>query len=155
MLAVAESGVEDANVVGVRDAIGDVIRAAAGGKCGCGSGSGVWWGLMGRNREWETEIQSGSEGEWTEMRDRNKRWETEMREWEIKYYYFFFYNTATVQFYLYNCTVTVLQKNLQYLPLQFSDADDFKAANAKFPLNIALAFSNANALMYIFVSFDM
>ena len=30
--------------------------------------------------------------------------------------------------------------------LQFSDADDFKATNAKFSLNMALAFSNANAL---------
>ena len=70
MLAVAKSGVEDANVVGVRDAIRDEIRAAAGVKVW------VWeweWSLMGRNREWETEIQSGSEGEWTEMRDRNER----------------------------------------------------------------------------------
>ena len=38
MLAVVESGVEDADVVGVRDAIGDVIRVVAGGRCGCGSG---------------------------------------------------------------------------------------------------------------------
>ena len=38
LLAVAESGVEDANVVGVRDVIGDVIRVAAGGRYGCGSG---------------------------------------------------------------------------------------------------------------------
>ena len=41
MLAIAESGVEDANVIGVRDVIRDVIGAAAGGRCGCGSGSGV------------------------------------------------------------------------------------------------------------------
>ena len=33
-----ESGVEDANVVGVRDAIEDEIGAAVGGRCGCGSG---------------------------------------------------------------------------------------------------------------------
>ena len=39
------------------------------------------------------------------------------------------------------------KKNLQYLPLQFFDADDFKAANAKFSLDMALAFFNANALM--------
>jgi len=39
-----------------------------------------------------------------------------------------------------------LQKNLQYLTLQFSDADDFKAVNAKFSLDMALAYSNANAL---------
>ena len=38
LLAVAESGVEDENVVGIKDAIGDVIGAAAGGRCGCGSG---------------------------------------------------------------------------------------------------------------------
>ena len=38
MLAVVENGVEDANEVGVRDAIGDVIGAAAEGRCGCGSG---------------------------------------------------------------------------------------------------------------------
>ena len=34
----------------------------------------VWeWSLMGRNREWETKRQSGSEGERTEMRDRDER----------------------------------------------------------------------------------
>ena len=34
----------------------------------------VWeWSLMGRNREWETKRQSGSEGERTEMRDSNER----------------------------------------------------------------------------------
>ena len=38
LLTIAESGVEDANVIGVRDAIRDVIGAAAGGRCGCGSG---------------------------------------------------------------------------------------------------------------------
>jgi len=32
------------------------------------------------------------------------------------------------------------------LSLPFSDVDDFKVANAKFPLDMALAFSNANAL---------
>ena len=64
---------------------------------------------------------------------------------ELKYIYIF-YNTATVQFYLQNCTVASIAKNLQYLPLQFSDADDFKAANAKFSLDMTLAFSNANAL---------
>ena len=40
-----------------------------------------------------------------------------------------------------------MQKNLQYLPLQFFDVDDFKAVNVKFPLDMALAFFNANALM--------
>ena len=71
------------------------------------------------------------------MRDRGERV-------EIKY--FFFYNTTTVQFYLQNCTVASIAKNLQYLPLQFSDVDDFKVANAKFSLYMALAFFNANAL---------
>ena len=34
----------------------------------------MWeWSLMGRNREWEMERQSGSEGERTEMRDRDER----------------------------------------------------------------------------------
>ena len=46
MLAVAESGVEDANVVGVRDAIKDEIGAAVGGKVW------VWeWSLMGFDGE--------------------------------------------------------------------------------------------------------
>ena len=76
------------------------------------------------------------------MRDKGERI-------EIKYIYiyiYFFYNTATVQFYLQNCTVASIAKNLQYLPLQFSDVDDFKVANAKFSLYMALAFSNGNAL---------
>ena len=73
-----------------------------------------------------------------EMRDRGERF-------EIKYSYFF-YNTATVQFYLQNCTVTSIVKNLQYLPLPFFDVDDFKVINAKFSLDMALAFFNANAL---------
>ena len=41
-----------------------------------GDGGKVWvweWSLMGRNREWEMERQSGSEGERTEMRDRGER----------------------------------------------------------------------------------
>ena len=38
MLTVTESGVEDADIVRVRDAIGDVIGMAAGGRCGCGNG---------------------------------------------------------------------------------------------------------------------
>ena len=38
MLAIAESGVEDADVVGARDVIRDVIGVAVGGRCGCGSG---------------------------------------------------------------------------------------------------------------------
>ena len=85
-----------------------------------------------------------------EMRDRGERF-------EIKYSYFFyntatvqFYlqncTTATVQFYLQNCTVTSIAKNLQYLPLPFFDVDDFKVINAKFSLDMALAFFNANAL---------
>ena len=45
--------------------------------CNWGGGGGkvwVWeWSLMGRNMEWETERQSGSEGERTEMRDRDER----------------------------------------------------------------------------------
>ena len=32
------------------------------------------------------------------------------------------------------------------MPLQFSDVDDFKTTNAKFFLDMTLAFSNANAL---------
>ena len=55
------------------------------------------------------------------MRDRGERV-------EIKYY-FFFYNIAIVQFYLQNCTVASIAKNLQYLPLQFSDVDDFKVGS--------------------------
>ena len=39
-----------------------------------------------------------------------------------------------------------IAKNLQYLPLQFSDVDDFKVVNAKFSLDMALTFFNANAL---------
>ena len=35
------------------------------------------------------------------------------------------------QFYVWNCTVAVLQKNLQYCCLQFSNAIVFRAANAK------------------------
>ena len=73
-----------------------------------------------------------------EMRDRGERV-------EIKYS-FFFYNTATVQFYLWNCTVASIAKNLQYLPLPFFDVDDFKVLNAQFSLDMALAFFNANAL---------
>ena len=45
--------------------------------CNWGGGGGkvwVWeWSLMGGNREWEMERQSGSEGERTEMRDRGER----------------------------------------------------------------------------------
>ena len=45
--------------------------------CNWGGGEGkvwVWeWSLMGRNRKWETERQSGSEGERTIMRDRDER----------------------------------------------------------------------------------
>ena len=73
-----------------------------------------------------------------EMRDKGERV-------EIKYY-FFLYNSATVQFYLQNCTVASIAKNLQYFPLQFFDVDDFKVINAKFSLDMALAFSNTNAL---------
>ena len=73
-----------------------------------------------------------------EMRDRGERF-------EIKYSYFF-YNTATVQFYLQNCTVASIAKNLQYLTLPFFDVDDFKVINAKFSLDMTLAFFNANAL---------
>ena len=81
-----------------------------------------------------------------EMRDRGERV-------EIKYS-FFFYNTATVQFYLWNCPVASIAKNLQYLPLPFFDVDDFKVINAKFSLDIALAFFNANALsIRLFVNF--
>ena len=76
-----------------------------------------------------------------EMRDRGERV-------EIKYSYFF-YNTATVQFYLQNCTVASIAKNLQYLPLQFFDIDDFKVINAKFSLDMALAFFNTNALIEV------
>ena len=65
----------------------------------------------------------------------------------IKYYYFFFTIHATVQFYVWNCTVAVLQKNLQYCCLQFSNAIVLGAANAKWPLHLALAFPNANALI--------
>ena len=36
-----------------------------------------------------------------------------------------------------------MQKNLQYLSLEFSDAVTFGAANAKFSLHLALAFPNA------------
>ena len=39
-----------------------------------------------------------------------------------------------------------MQKNLQYLSLQFPDADGFEAWNAKFPLDMALALENADAL---------
>ena len=46
---------------------------------------------MGRNKEWETERHSGSEGESIEMRDRDER----VRD---KFFFFFFYNTAIVQF---------------------------------------------------------
>ena len=45
-----------------------------------------------------------------------------------------------------NCTVARIAKNLQFLPLAFSDAVVFKGQNAKNTLDIALAFSNANAL---------
>ena len=38
-----------------------------------------------------------------------------------------------------------LQKKLQFLGLQFSDAEHFETANAKFSLHLALAFPNANA----------
>ena len=68
-----------------------------------------------------------------EIRDRGERVEI-----KYIYIYIFFYNTATVQFYLQNCTVASIAKNLQYLPLQFYDVDDFKAANAKFPLDRAM-----------------
>ena len=51
-----------------------------------------------------------------------------------------------MQFYILNCTVAVLQKNLQYLSLEFSDTEHFGAANAKFSLHLAFAFPNANAL---------
>ena len=59
---------------------------------------------------------------------------------EIKYIYFF---TILLQ-----CnSVASIVKNLQYLPLQFSDVDIFKVANAKFFLDMTFAFSNANALI--------
>ena len=41
-----------------------------------------------------------------------------------------------------------MQKNLQFLGLQFFDADGFGAWNAKFHLDLALAFPNANALSF-------
>ena len=53
---------------------------------------------------------------------------------------------ATVQFYVQNCTVALLQKILQQCCLPFSDEDGFGVKNAKFPLDLALAFPNANAL---------
>ena len=43
--------------------------------------------------------------------------------------------------------MVVLQKNLQYLPLQFFDVDNFKTANIKFLLDMVLAFFNTNALV--------
>jgi len=71
LLAVAESGVEDADVVGVRDAVGDVIWAAPGGRlCGCwrrrqvilvGTGDGGFSGA-GVGERWEG-------GFWGEMGD--------------------------------------------------------------------------------------
>ena len=75
----------------------------------------------------------------------NERDERQRRESRDKIF-FFFYNTTIVQFYIQNCIVASIAKNLQYLPLQFSDVDDFKVANAKFSLDMALAFFNANAL---------
>ena len=74
----------------------------------------------------------------------NERDERQRRESRDKI--FFFYNTTTVQFYLQNCTVASIAKNLQYLSLQFFDVDDFKVTNAKFSLDMTLAFSNANTL---------
>ena len=71
------------------------------------------------------------------MRDKGERV-------EIKYSYFF---TILLQCNSrQNCTVASIAKNLQYLPLQFFDVNDFKVTNGKFSLNMALALKNANAL---------
>ena len=72
-----------------------------------------------RKREKRTEIMR-------EMRDKGER----VRD---KIYIYFF---------------TILLQCNSILALQFSDADDFKAANAKFALDMALALENANALTY-------
>ena len=77
----------------------------------------------------------------------NERDEGQRRESRDKIF-LFFYNTATVQFYLQNCTVASIAKNLQYLPLPFFDVDDFRGINAKFSLDMTLAFFNANALRF-------
>ena len=73
-----------------------------------------------------------------EMRDRGER----VRD---KFFFFFLqYCYSAILSLELHCSS--IAKNLQYLPLQFFDVDDFKAANAKFPLDMALAFFNANAL---------
>ena len=70
----------------------------------------------------------------------------EERESEINFFFFF---TILLQ-----CNSTcriafdsIAKKNLQFLGLQFSDVDGFGAWNAKFPLDLALAFPNPNALI--------
>ena len=93
-----------------------------------------------QERKWRAEMREREEHRQNERDERQRR---ESRDKIL----FFFYNTATMQFYLQNCTVASIAKNLQYLPLQFSDVDDFKVVNAKFSLDMALAFSNANALI--------
>ena len=97
-------------------------------------------------REQKRERRRRAETREREGHRQNERDERQRRESRDKIL-FFLYNSATVQFYLQNCTVASIAKNLQYLPLPFSDVGDFKVINVKFALDIALAFSNANASM--------
>ena len=92
-----------------------------------------------RERKWRAEMREREEHR------QNERDERQRRESRNKIY-IFFYNTATVQFYLQNCTVANIAKNLQYLHLQFSDVDNFKVTNVKFSIDMTLVFFNTNAL---------
>ena len=61
------------------------------------------------------------------MRDRGERVrDKKKKKKNLQYYYSAILHT-TMQFYMQNCTVAVLQKNLQFLGLQFFDADGFGA----------------------------
>ena len=72
------------------------------------------------------------------MRDRDERVRDKILIFFLQYCY-----SAILKIELHCSSIA---KNFQYLPLQFFDADDFKAANDKFPLDTALAFFNADAL---------
>ena len=63
--------------------------------------------------------------------------------------FFFFLNIASVQFYLYNYTKTVLQKNLQYLIFAIPDAEYFGAWKCQILLTFGICNPSADAFIIV------
>ena len=81
------------------------------------------WSFKDKRADGETEKEEREENRTNERDEREISGEK-----GVKYCFFFFFAILwIVQFYVYNCTVAVLQKNLQYCCLQFLDARVFEA----------------------------